>query len=104
LARVKTNISFPQFTATFAAMNEHFEDMIRSISKGDTSMVEGFFCKPGGRKYLENIILILVNTLPQHYSEKKELYLGFIEVLDRMEHRIRRQKEGTEILRNVYGN
>jgi hypothetical protein len=87
---------------TFAAMNEHFKDIIRTISKGDTSLVERFFRQPGGRKYLENITLILINTLPHHYGKKEELYLGFVEVLDRMEQRIRRQKEGQDILKDVF--
>jgi len=83
-------------------MNEHFKNIIRTISKGDTSMVERFFRQPGGRKYLENITLILINTLPQHYGEKEELYLGFVEVLDRMEQRIHRQQEGAEIIETVF--
>lgn len=85
-------------------MDEHFKNIIHAISKGDTSVVERFFRKPGGRKYLENLTLILINTLPQHYGEKEELYLGFVEVLDRMEQRIRRQKEGAEILEEVFHN
>jgi hypothetical protein len=86
----------------FATMNEHFKDIIRTISRGDTSFVERFFRQPGGRKYLENISLILINTLPHHYGEKEELYLGFVEVLDHMEERIRRQKEGQDILEEVF--
>ena len=83
-------------------MNEHFKDIIRAISKGDTSLVEHFFRKPGGRKYLENITLILINTLPHHYGEKEELYQGFVEVLDLMEQRIRRQQQGQDILETVF--
>jgi hypothetical protein len=85
-------------------MNEHFKNIIRVISKGDTSLVEDFFSYPGGRKYLENLTLILINTLPHHYGEKEEMYLGFVEVLDRMEQRIQRQKEGQEILQDVFLN
>ena len=84
-------------------MDAHFRDLIRTIAKGDTSLVESFFQKPGGRKYLENITLILINALPHQYGEKEELYLGFIEVLDRMEQRIQRQKDGAEILDDVLG-
>lgn len=83
-------------------MNEHFKNIIRTISKGDTSFVERFFRQPGGRKYLENITLILINTLPYHYDEKEELYHGFVEVLNRMEQRIRRQQEGQEILEDAF--
>lgn len=85
-------------------MNEHFKHIIRAISKGDTSLVESFFRQPGGRKYLENITLILINTLPHNYQEKEELYIGFVEVLDRMEKRIRGQKEGQEVLEEVFRN
>ena len=85
-------------------MNEHFKHIIHAISKGDTSLVESFFRKPGGRKYLENITLILINALPHHYDEKEELYLGFVEVLDHMEQRIRRKNEGQEILEGVFEN
>lgn len=85
-------------------MNEHFRDLIRAISKGDTSLVEGFFRQPGGRKYLENITLILINTLPHTYNEKEELYQGFVAVLNRMEKRIRRQHEGQEVLEGVFTN
>lgn len=98
----KTNISLPQLLTIFTAMNEYFKDMIRTISKGDTSLVEGFFRQPGGRKYLENISLILINALPHHYDEKTQMYMGFVEVLDRMEQRIERQKEGDEILEDVF--
>ena len=100
----KTNISLPEPTPTFAGMNEHFKDIIRTISKGDTSLVEKFFRLPGGRKYLENITLILINTLPHHLGEKEELYTGFVEVLDLMEQRIQQQKEGQQILEDVLSN
>ncbi len=85
-------------------MSEHFKHIIRTISRGDTRLVESFFRRPGGRRYLENITLILINTLPHSYNEKQELYSGFVEVLDLMEHRIRRQKEGGEILEDVFSN
>lgn len=85
-------------------MDAHFNNLIRTISKGDTSLVERFLSRPGGRKYLENVTLILINTLPHHYDEKEELYRGFVEVLGRMEQRIRRQKEGQEILNDVFRN
>lgn len=85
-------------------MNAHFKDIIRTLSKGDTGLVEKFFRQPGGRKYLENITLILIHTLPQQCGEKEELYLGFLEVLDRMEQRIRRQKEGALLLEDAFRN
>jgi hypothetical protein len=85
-------------------MNEQFKDMIRAISKGDTRLAESFFRRPGGRRYLENLSLILINTLAPHHTEKEEMYLGFVEVLDRMEESIRRQQEGQQVLENVFPN
>jgi hypothetical protein len=61
-------------------------------------VVEGFLRQPGGRKYLENLTLILINALPTQTVDKEELYFGFVEVLNRMEGRIRRQKEGGAIV------
>jgi len=83
-------------------MNEYFKDIIHTLSKGDTTVVESFLRKPGGRKYLENITLILINALPQHDIDKEEMYFGFVEVLDRMEQRIQRQREGYEILNELF--
>ena len=54
--------------------------------------------RPGGRRYLENLAVILLNTLVDHSTEKEEMYLGFVQVLDHMEERILRQYEGEEIL------
>jgi len=79
-------------------MNEYLQDAIRHISKGDTRLAESFFLRPGGRRYLENISLILLNTLVPHSPEKEEMYLGFVQVLDHIEERILRQHEGEEIL------
>jgi hypothetical protein len=85
-------------------MNDHLRDAIRNISKGDTRFAESFFLRPGGRRYLENISLILLNTLIPHSTEKEDMYLGFVEVLNHMEERIIRQYEGDEILEEVLHN
>ena len=85
-------------------MNEHLADAIRNIAKGDTRLVESFFRRPGGRRYLENLSLILLNTLVPHATEKEEMYLGFVQVLDHMEGRILRQLEGEEMLEEVLHN
>ena len=85
-------------------MNEYFQHLIRTIAKGDTSLAESFFRRPGGRKYLENLTIILLNTLAPHYPEKEEMYLGFVAVLDQMENRVQRQAEGEEILLEALRN
>ena len=82
-------------------MKEQLNDAIRSIARGDTRLAESFFRRPGGRRYLENISLILLNTLVPDSTEKEDMYLGFVEVLDQMEQRILRQWEGEEILEEV---
>ena len=82
-------------------MHENIEEVIRTISRGDTTLAETFFRRKGGRKYLENLTLILINTLAPHWGEKEEMYLGFVEVLNRMEQRIERQKEGEEVLEGL---
>ena len=79
-------------------MNEHLRDAIRAIPKGDPELPESFSRRPGGRRYLETISLILLNTLVPHSTEKEEMYLGFVQVLDHMEERILRQLEGEDIL------
>ena len=85
-------------------MNDFLDDAIRNIAKGDTRFVESFFRRPGGRRYLENLSLILLNTLVPHAAEKEEMYLGFVQVLDHMEGRILRQLEGEEILEEALHN
>ncbi len=55
-------------------MNEHLRDAIHAIAKGDTRLAESFFLRPGGRRYMENISLILLNTLLPHSTEKEEMY------------------------------
>lgn len=100
----KTNFSFPRLQANFALMKEHLNDAIRAIAKGDTRLAESFFRRPGGRRYLENISLILIITLAPHATEKEAMYLGFVEVLDQMEQRILRQWEGEDILEGVLQN
>jgi len=85
-------------------MSNHLNDAIRTIAKGDTRLAESFFRRPGGRQYLENISLILINTLAPHATEKEEMYRGFVQVLDHMEDRIIRQLEGEEIVEAALQN
>lgn len=85
-------------------MNEHLHEAISQLSKGDTRFAESFFLRPGGRRYLENISLILLHTLVSHSSEKEEMYHGFVQVLDHLESRILRQYEGEEILEEALYN
>ena len=103
-ANPNPNFSFLPSPFTFALMNEHLRDTIRLLSKGDTRLAESFFRRPGGRRYLENISLMLIHTLLPHATEKEEMYQGFVQVLDNMEHRVLRQLEGEEILEAALHN
>jgi hypothetical protein len=76
--------------------------IISVISKGDIQFAEALFSKPGGRKYLENIVLIVISTLPGEQQEKEELFSTFVLGLDKIEHRLKHQKQGQEILREMY--
>lgn len=89
------SLPFPTLQGMF---NSRLEQVIDNLAKGDTSLAELFFKKPGGRRYLENLTLILIGTLPHDRDEKEEMYTGFVEVLNRMEQRIRRRDEGDAIL------
>lgn len=92
------NVSFLLPFRNFAPMTDAINDAINSIAKGDTRLAESFFCRPGGRRYLENLSLILLNTLLPHSTEKEEMYAGFVQVLNQLENRIVRQQEGATIL------
>lgn len=82
-------------------MNEHLKQVLKAMGNGETSVLERFFRRPGGRKYLEQLTLILIHTLPHHYGEKEEMYLGFVEVLDGLEQHLR-QREGDEVLERIF--
>ena len=81
---------------------EKLEQIIHMIAKGDTSSVELLFNKPGGRKYLESIVLVIVSNLPYSQVEKLALFSAFMNALDKIEKRIRHQKEGQKILNQIY--
>jgi hypothetical protein len=82
---------------------EKLEHIIHSISKGDASLVEALFKKPGGRKFLESLVLIVISRLPEMHEEKEDLFIAFRKGLDKLEKRIQHQKEGQKILRQIYG-
>jgi hypothetical protein len=80
---------------------EKFEPVTNNISRGDISFAEDLFSKPGGRKYLENILMVLLTSLPEQ-GDKDDLFVALVKGLDKIEKRIKRQKEGKEILQQVY--
>ena len=77
-------------------MHDSFKQLLKQ-----EHLIKSYFRKPGGRKHLENITLILINTLPCSFDEKDQLYLNFVGMLDNMQQRIR-QQEGEEILEAVF--
>jgi ribosome-associated translation inhibitor RaiA len=82
---------------------EKLEHIIHSISKGDTSVIEVLFKKPGGRKFLEGLVVIVISRLPYMQEEKEDLFIAFRKALDKIEKRIKHQKEGQKILQQIYG-
>lgn len=81
-------------------LNEH---IFQNLNEENAALIRHYFRKPGGRKYLENITLILINTLPHSFDEKEEMYRGFIGLLDNLQQGIR-QREGEEILETVFNS
>ena len=81
---------------------EKLDEIIHIIAKGDTSSVEILFNKPGGRNYLESIVLVVVSNLPYSQEEKVALFSAFMNALDKIEKRIKHQKEGQKILNQIY--
>ena len=81
---------------------ENLEQIIHIIAKGDTTSVELLFNKPGGRKYLESIVLVVISNLPYSQEEKVDLFSAFMNALNKIEKRIKHQKEGQKILNQVY--
>jgi ribosome-associated translation inhibitor RaiA len=82
---------------------EKLEQIIHNISKGDTGLIEVFFKKPGGRKFFESLVLIVISRLPYEQEEKEDLFIAFRKALNKIEERIKHQKEGQKILQQVYG-
>lgn len=81
---------------------EKLEQIMDIVSKGDTTVIEGLFNKPGGRKFLERVILMVICNLPYLPEEKEDLFNASRKALDKIEYRIKHQKEGQKILRQVY--
>jgi len=81
---------------------ERLEQIINIISKGDTSAVEVLFNKPGGRQFLESIVLAVVCTLPSDQEDKEDLFVAFRKGLDKIEKRIKHQEIGEKILQEIY--
>ena len=81
---------------------EKLKQIIQVVSKGDTSSAEGLFAKPGGRKFLESVVVTVVCNLPYSEEDKEELFIAFHSLLDKLENRIRRQKDGQEIISSIY--
>lgn len=75
--------------------------IIQTISKGDTGAAELLFSRPGGRKYFESLIAVVISNLPYGQDEKADLFIAFRTGLDKIEKRIRHQKEGQEILKQI---
>jgi hypothetical protein len=81
---------------------DKLDELVKIVSKGNTTSAEALFSKPAGRKHLESIVAIVLSNLPYSTEEKEELFGAFRTVLYNLEKRINHQKQGQEILRRVY--
>ena len=81
---------------------EQLDEIVHIIAIGDSGAVEGLFNKPGGRRFLETVVLMLVCGLPNTHEDHEDLFAAFHKGLDKIERRIKRQQEGREILRQIY--
>jgi hypothetical protein len=81
---------------------ENLDHLIKIISKGDTKPAEALFDKPGGRKHLESIVLIVITNLPYSTEEKEDLFRAFLQMLNNLETRIKHQKAGQKIIEQLY--
>lgn len=81
---------------------EKLEQITNLISKGDTSAAEALFKKPGGRKFLESVVLMVVCNLPYQPEDKENLFIAFRSALNKIENRIKHQEQGQKILMQVY--
>lgn len=77
---------------------EKLENIVNIISKGDITAAEVLFEKPGGRKFLECIVLTVVCGMRADPEEKEDLFLAFRRALNKIEKRIYHQKQGQQIL------
>ncbi len=83
---------------------QKLDELIRLISKGDTRFFETLFARPGGRKFIESTVVIILSTLPQRQQEKEEVFIAFLKALNKIEKRIHGQKEGETILQQLGEN
>jgi hypothetical protein len=80
---------------------EEIERIVSIASRVDTSEIESLFRRRGGRIFLETTILIIVNSLPLDELDKRDYLKSFMLILDKMEERIKHQKQGEKILKEA---
>lgn len=80
---------------------ENLEEIIKILSKGNTSPAEKLLSKPGGRKYIESIVLIIISNLHVLQEEKEDVFQAFLHLLNMLENRIKHQKNGQAILNRI---
>jgi hypothetical protein len=83
---------------------EEIRRFVQIASRGDNSEMERLFRKPGGRKFLETTILLLLQQLPSSKQEKIEYFNSFLTIMEQMEERLHHQKRGERILKRVFTN
>jgi hypothetical protein len=79
---------------------ERLEHILNVIVKGDIDIAGALFTKPGGRKFFESVVLVVICNLP--YEQKEELFNAFLEAMNKIEKRLERQQEGEKILGKIW--
>ena len=75
--------------------------IVSAAAKGDTIKFEQLIAKPGGRKFLEASILILLQQLPSSVEQKSEHFRSFLKIVQQLEEKISHRNYGEKILKEV---
>lgn len=81
---------------------ERLEHILNVIVKGDIDIAGALFTKPGGRKFFESVVLVVVCNLPYEHEQKEELFSAFLEAMNKIENRLTHQQEGEKILSKIW--
>jgi hypothetical protein len=81
--------------------NDRREEFINALSKTDTKYLEALQAIPNGRAMFEASIIQSIDKMNITNEEKGEFILLFNSILNKMEERIKHQKQGEQILNQL---
>jgi hypothetical protein len=81
--------------------NSKRQEFIDVISKADTKYLEVIQSTPNGRAMFEASIIQAIDRMNITNDEKGEFILLFHGILNKMEERIKHQKQGEQILKQL---